>query len=90
MLWNDSHTFFFFCVCVCVCVWGGGGGGGVIPWYNEITPGMLYHVEKLLLHTMWSGPVFYLPPSLLKLSKLWDRDLIFIILSKFIFYLLFG
>ena len=42
MLWNDSVTLFFW-------------GGGVILWYNEITPGMLYHVEKLLLHTKWYG-----------------------------------
>ena len=39
MFWNDSHTLL----------------GGVILWYNEITPGMLYHVEKLPLHTKWYG-----------------------------------
>ena len=41
MLRNDSHTLL----------------GGVILWYNEITPGMLYHVEKLLLHTRWYGVI---------------------------------
>ena len=39
MLWNDSHTLL----------------GGAILWYNEITPGMLYHYEKLQLHTKWYG-----------------------------------
>ena len=36
---TPTHFFFFF-------FWGGG-----ILWYDEKTPGMLYHVEKLLLHT---------------------------------------
>ena len=37
-----------------------------------------------------SGPVFYLPSSLLKLSQLWDPNFIFVIWSKLIFNLLVG
>ena len=46
------------------------------------------HIFRAAIKQIHQGPSFYLPPSLLNLSKLCDLNFIFYL--KFIYYLLFG